>query len=70
MKRLTLRSEHLGELTPQELRAVAGGGGALGTVSDGSCACTTPVGGVLLACDVSDGSCACFCPTGAPCATA
>jgi hypothetical protein len=66
MKNLKLRSEHLGELTPSELRRVAGAGDPQATVSDGSCVCTDPIAEVrqpgFLICDVSGGSCVCFCP--------
>jgi hypothetical protein len=63
MKKLTLRTEHLGELSTDDLRRVAGAAGvenAAGTISDGSCVCT--LGGIaplILRCDVSDGSCVC-----------
>ena len=66
MRKLTLRSEHLSELTTEDLRRVAGAGPQLNTVSDGSCVCTDPVANLdrapIAGCDVSDGSCVCFCP--------
>ena len=66
MRKLTLRSEHLAELTTEEMRRVAGAAPQLRTVSDGSCVCTDPVAGMIMpspgGCDVSDGSCVCFCP--------
>jgi len=66
MRKLTLRSEHLAELSTDELHRVAGGAPALDTVSDGSCVCTDPVADIrrpgVPGCDVSDGSCVCFCP--------
>ena len=62
MKKLTLRTEHLGELSSDELRAVAGAAAgayeAPGTVSDGSCVCGIGLA-IPLRCDISDGSCVC-----------
>lgn len=60
MKKLGLRAEHLGELTTEELRLIAGAAGQRrATVSDGSCVCWAGVDIVWPACDVSDGSCVC-----------
>jgi len=68
MKKLGLRAEHLGELSTDELRAIAGaaGGGEApaATVSDGSCVCSLLNAAIRLRCDVSDGSCACGCDNG------
>lgn len=65
MKKLTLRTEYLGELSTDDLRMVAGAAGgadAPNTVSDGSCGCTIPLGALLpRGCDISDQSCGCFC---------
>jgi len=62
MRKLTLRSEHLGELSTAELRQVAGAAAeANNTVSDGSCVCTIGLAVMIVPCDVSDGSCACAC---------
>jgi hypothetical protein len=62
MKKLTLRTEHLGELSSADLQRVAGaagrGGDVPGTVSDGSCVCVQGLN-LALKCDVSDGSCVC-----------
>ena len=63
MKKLTLRTEHLGELSTDELRKVAGAAGgayeAPGTVSDGSCVCGIGIVIRQPQCDISDGSCVC-----------
>lgn len=61
MRKLTLRSEHLSELSTDELHRVAGGAPVPGTVSDGSCVCTGIADLILPHCDVSDGSCVCVC---------
>ena len=64
MKKISLRTEYLGELSSDELRAVAGALGAEempGTVSDGSCVCTFLNLAIAIRCNVSAGSCACAC---------
>jgi hypothetical protein len=61
MKKLTLRSEHLGQLSTEDLRRVAGAqADAAGTLSAGSCVCTNLLQ-LAFRCGVSDGSCACVC---------
>lgn len=65
MRKFTLRSEHLTELSTDELHRVAGAAPEAFTVSDGSCVCTEPVADIIapnITCDISDGSCVCFCP--------
>lgn len=64
MRKLSLRSEHLGLLSNDELRNVAGAAGgyaaaADGTVSDGSCVCHLLPAFEIRQCDISDGSCVC-----------
>jgi hypothetical protein len=67
MKKLSLRTEHLGALSAEDLSMVAGAGELRlpdTNVSDGSCVCTLRVPGIhvdALRVDVSDGSCVCFC---------
>lgn len=65
MKKLTLRTEHLGELSTAELRQIAGAAAgadeAPGTVSDGSCVCSFMPLAFAIRCDLSDGSCVCGC---------
>jgi hypothetical protein len=62
VKKLSLRTEYLGELSNDDLRAVAGAAGqeVPGTVSDGSCVCIQIVPAIILRCDISDGSCVCL----------
>ena len=61
MKKLGLRAEHLGELSADELRVVAGAAGddMPYTVSDGSCVCGVVIGIPIPACNISAGSCVC-----------
>ncbi|HEX8003202.1 MAG TPA: hypothetical protein VF519_10955 [Mycobacteriales bacterium] len=61
MKKLSLRTEYLGELSNDDLRAVAGAAGqeVPGTVSDGSCVCVAIADFRIPACDISAGSCVC-----------
>lgn len=67
MKKLTLRTEHLGELASDELLRIAGaahGAGVQRTYSDGSCICTDIVpliAPLVCTCDFSAGSCGCKC---------
>lgn len=69
MKKLSLRTEHLGALSNEDLVLVAGGNaGELKlpetNVSDGSCVCSLRVPGIhieAIRLNVSDGSCVCFC---------
>jgi len=63
MKKLALRTEHLGELKYEDLRQIRGAG-AQNTVSDGSCVCNLSIhvpAAIFGSCDISDGSCACNC---------
>lgn len=63
MRKISLRSEHLGELSTDDLRRIAGGeGGAAGTISGGTCVCSILIPGEqreFALCDISNGSCAC-----------
>ena len=61
MKKLGLRTEHLGELSADELRVVAGAAGddMPYTISDGSCGCVPGAGIRIPECNISAGSCLC-----------
>lgn len=68
MKKLTLRAEHLNELSTDDMRYVGGAGIDVTrycppiVVSAGSCACTLGVPEIGYPSGrISDGSCVCFC---------